>query len=389
MLLKKFIDSEEKLRQDAVNLFLNKESISKIASSLSRSRQWVYKWISRYENNPSLDWYMNESTAPKVQLKRLPLDVEQSIVEARKRLSSNPYSQNGAISILYELKRLGITTPSVATINRVLKKKDLIGRKKTSTGTFKEYPTHYHDVQQMDLIGPRYLKGGFKFYIFTIIDKNNHLAGVYPITNKSANVIVPCLVDFWILYQMPDYLQMDNELSFRGSNRHPRGLGLLLRTAISNGVTPLFIPPAEPWRNGVVEKFNESVQNHFLSTPFSFLEEMQVKATEFSVFHNTEHRYSSQNNKSPNEMLEEMKYLAKLKRETDLSKRPVIEEGQLIFVRFIRSDLKLHLLNSIFEVSEKLVYSYVEAIVQIDKHLLIVKHKEMIYHYFEFVMPLS
>jgi len=44
--------------------------------------------------------------------------------------------------------------------------------------------------------------------------------------------------------------------------------------------------------------------------------------------------------------------------------------------------LKLHLLNSIFEVSEKLVYSYVEAIVQIDKHLLIVKHKEMVYHYF-------
>ena len=124
------MDSEEKLRQDAVNLFLKKESISKIASSLSRSRQWVYKWISRYENNPSLDWYKNDSTAPKVQLKRLPLDVEQSIVEARKRLSSNPYSQNGAISILYELKRLGITTHSVATINRVLKKKDLIRKKK-------------------------------------------------------------------------------------------------------------------------------------------------------------------------------------------------------------------------------------------------------------------
>mgnify|MGYP007016547518 FL=1 len=81
-------------------------------------------------------------------------------------------------------------------------------------------------------------------------------------------------------------------------------------------------------------------------------------------------------------MLEEMKYLAKLKRDIDLNKRPVIEEDQLIFVWFIRSDLKLHLLNSIFEVSEKLVYSYVEAIVQIDKHLLIVKHKEMVYHYF-------
>jgi|LSQX01.2.fsa_nt_gb hypothetical protein len=31
-------------------------------------------------------------------------------------------------------------------------------------------------------------------------------------------------------------------------------------------------------------------------------------------------------------MLEEMKYLAKLKRDIDLNKRPVIEEDQLIFV---------------------------------------------------------
>ncbi len=215
------------------------------------------------------------------------------------------------------------------------------------------------------------------------------MAGTYPIANKSAKSIVPGIVDFWRLYQMPDYLQMDNELSFRGSNRHPRGLGLLLRTAISCGVTPIFIPPAEPWRNGVVEKFNDTVKNHFLSTPFSSLDEMQRKSKEFSDFHNSHHRYSSQNNKTPAELLKEMKYLSKLPGEMDLTKRPIIETGQLIFIRFIRSDLKLHLLNSTFTVTEDLVYCYVEAIVQIDKHLLVVKHKGVVYHYFEFVMPLS
>jgi hypothetical protein len=77
------MDSEEKLRQDAMSMFLKKKSISNISANLSRNRQWAYKWISRYENNPSLDWYKNESTAPKVQLKRLPIDIEQSIVEAK------------------------------------------------------------------------------------------------------------------------------------------------------------------------------------------------------------------------------------------------------------------------------------------------------------------
>lgn len=383
------MDSEEKLRQEAVQLYLQGVSVSLIATKLSKSRQWIYKWVSRYENSSGSQWYREPSRAPLKQSGELPSDIEHAIIEVRKRLSAKPYSQKGAISILYELKELGIQSPSVSTINRVLKRNGLVKEPKTATGKTKEYPTHYHDVQQMDLIGPRYLKGGFKFYVFTVIDKNNHMAGVYPIANKSANNIVPGIVDFWGFYQMPDYLQMDNELSFRGSNRHPRGLGLLLRTAVSHGVTPIFIPSAEPWRNGVVEKFNDRVQSLFLDTRFSSLDEMQAKAKEFSTFHNTQHRYSSQNNRTPHEIFKEMKHPSKFKGEVDLTRKPPVEEGQLIFIRFIRSDLQLHLLNSSFTVTPKLVYSYVEAIVQIDKHLLIVKHKGVVYHYFEFVMPLS
>lgn len=204
--------------------------------------------------------------------------MEHAIVEVHKRLSGKPYSQKGAISILYELKELGVQPPSVSTINRVLKRNGLVKESKTTSDKPKEYSTHYYDVQQMDLIGPRYLKGGSKFYVLTVIDKNNHMAGVYPIANKWANSIVPKIIDFWRSYQMPDYLRMDNELSFRGSNRYFKGLGLLLRTALGFGVTPLFIPPGEPWRNGMVEKFNDRVQSLFLDIRFSSLDEMQEKA---------------------------------------------------------------------------------------------------------------
>ena len=239
-------DSEEKLRQEAIRLYLQNISVSIISSQLLRSRQWVHKWILKYKNKPGSDWYIAESRAPKKILHATSIDVEKSIVEVRKILSSKQYSQKGAVSILYELKRIGITAPSVSTINRILKKHNLEGGRKRKFTKTKEYPVHYYDVQQMDLIGPRYLKGGFKYYIYTIIDKNNHTAGVYPIQDKSAKSIVPCTVDFWSVYQRSDYLQMDNELSFRGSNRHPRALGLLMRTVISNRVTPLFIPNAEP-----------------------------------------------------------------------------------------------------------------------------------------------
>ena len=76
----------------------------------------------------------------------------------------------------------------------------------------------------MDLIGLRYLKEGFKFYIFNIIDIGNHFTGVYPINNKAATSIVPWLIDFW--------------------------------------------------RNGVVENFNDNITKYFLKQKFTSLEEM-------------------------------------------------------------------------------------------------------------------
>lgn len=382
-------DSEEKLRQEAIRLYLQDIPVSRISSQLSRSRQWVHKWILKYKNNLGSDWCKAESRAPNKILHTTSGNVESAIVEVRKMLSSKQYSQQGAISILYELNRRGVKAPSVSTINRILKKHDLVGGKKKKYAKTKEYPVHYYDVQQMDLIGPRYLKGGFKYYIYTIIDKNNHMAGVYPIQDKSAKSIVPCTVDFWSTYQMPDYLQMDNELSFRGSNRHPRGLGLLMRIAISNRVTPMFIPVAEPWRNGVIEKFNNTVQSKFLDQPFTSLDELQLKAKDFTIFHNDNHRYSAQNNKTPNEIVEKIEYLSRLEKIIDLAERPYVDEGCLIFIRFIRSDLKLNIFNSTFQVQEKLIYSYVEAIIQIEKHLLIVKHMGVVYHCFEFAMPTS
>jgi putative transposase len=48
---------------------------------------------------------------------------------------------------------------------------------------------------------------------------------------------------------LPDYLQLDNQLNFRGSNRYPRSLGLIIRLCLHFKVTPVFIPIAESWRN--------------------------------------------------------------------------------------------------------------------------------------------
>lgn len=383
------MEQEEILRQEAIRLRLQGASINSISEQLNRSRQWVYKWLKKYERSLEKQWYKSSSNIPKNTTRKTEDLLEQTTIEIRRRLSSQPYTQKGAITILYEFERLGIKPPSIASINRILKRNNLIEKSQVKQLKNTEYPHYFINVQQMDLIGPRYLKGGCRFYFYNIIDTENHFAGVYPIADKTAESIVPCVIDFWKNYQIPDFLQMDNELSFRGSNRHPRSLGLLMRVALSNGVSPIFIPPAEPWRNGIIEKFNSNVQKYFYNNhTFTSLEELQNKAKDFTLFHNENHRYSSQANRTPNQMAMEITCRPSLTKDIDLIQKIFVEEGRLIFIRFIRSDLKLHILNETFTLKPVLKYSYVVAEIILEKYKLVVSQNTIIHHIFPFPMSL-
>ena len=383
------MDQEEILRQKAVQLHLQGLSVVQIANQLQKTRQWVYKWLKRHDQSTENDWFSSQSCAPKTISSKINKTLEQMVIEIRQHLSHELYSQKGAISILYELERLGIQPPSISTINRILSRNHLIKSSKVERLKNTEYPNYFYNIQQMDLIGPKYLKGGYRFYFFNIIDIANHWAGVYPVMDKSAQSITPCVIDFWRNYQMPDFLQMDNELSFRGSNRYPRGFGLLMRVAISNGVYPVFIPTGEPWRNGVIEKFNNTVLTYFYDAQvFQSFDEMTQKAKEFSTFHNKNHRYSSQGNKTPDQMVREMAYRDTLVREIDLTKKIFIESGRIFFIRFVRSDLKLRILDEVFELDASLKYSYVVAEIILEKYILVVSRNNHTYHTFSFPMSL-
>jgi transposase InsO family protein len=388
-LIKSNMNKEQALRQEAIRLYLQGFSAHAIGEQVGRSRQWVYKWIHRYRQHPSGAWYEASSTVPHRVHGKCAATVEKAVVAIRKELQAHPYHQTGAVNILYRLSELGMDPPSIATINRIIQRNGLLNLEAPKARRSTEYPSYFVNVQQMDLVGPRYLRGGFKFYLYDIIDVETRYAFCYPIPDKSAQSIAPCLVDFWQRFQMPDFLQMDNELSFRGSNKHPRGLGLLMRLALSNGVSPMFIPPAEPWRNGVVERFNGLVQQKLLATQtFTSFEELKAKAASFSLFHNDHHRYSATGQKTPSQLLEAMKSRATLTGELALHTPIPVEEGTLIFIRFIRSDLKLKVLDEVFEVNPELKYSYVVVRIILEHYIAVVSRNEHVYHIFPFAMSI-
>jgi transposase InsO family protein len=48
----KKMEQEKILRQEAIRMYLQGESAQAISVRINRSRQWVHKWIVRYEQDP-------------------------------------------------------------------------------------------------------------------------------------------------------------------------------------------------------------------------------------------------------------------------------------------------------------------------------------------------
>jgi putative transposase len=386
---------EYQQRQEAINRHSKGEKITAIAQAMNKSRKWVHHWIKRYKTNPAdKNWFIDESRAPKKPSSLLCTEIESQILLIRKELMNEKMAQIGAISIQYECERRGVKPlPAVWTINRVIAKHGL-NKQISFHKTPKEYPELYWHTHQMDLVGPRYIKGDGKFYSVNLIDVTSHSCFVKAVRTKSSENIVNAIASFWQVHGIPDALQMDNELAFRGSNRYPRSFGSVVRFALSQGVAPVFIPVSEPWRNGMIEKFNHTYQKRFLQTRvFENLEDLSMHEQSFINFHNKHHRYSSQGHKTPDEatgLLLPPTYYTDTIHLPALKKRSGLEipltKGCVYYIRFIRSDLKLYLANESFTLKSALKYSYVVAEINIDNHSLIIRQNEEIVQVFNYPM---
>lgn len=381
---------EEDLRKQAVKLIEQGCSVTEVAKQLKRSRQWVYKWIERSADQKE-DWSKSQSTKPHTIANKLALNVEDAIVSARLILQKNPHMESGAYPILHELRKQGIEAPSIATINRILKKHGLTQSKQRYVKSGIDYPDDPFNMQIMDLIGPRYLRGANKFYMLSIISNDTRHAGVYPMLTKNSEDITKAVTSFWKTYSIPDFLQMDNELSFKGSNRHPRGLGLLLRTALSLNVTPRFIPVSEPWRNGVIERFNQKVERTLLSQEHKNFSNLLEHSKEFMQTHNSEHHYSTMEHRTPNELETKLDLPIKsLSQNYTVSERPVIDSyniNEISFIRLVRSDCLINVLNTDIKVDPSLMHTYVEAVLCINSHRLLIYQDGIKRQSVEFAMP--
>jgi len=221
-------------------------------------------------------------------------------------------------------------------------------------------------------LGPRYIKGDGRFYSFNVMDVCSHCVHIESQRTKDDRHIASSLLRCWKVVGMPDFLQLDNELSFRGSNRYPRSFGLVIRVCLFYGVTPVFIPIGEPWRNGVIEHFNDTYNRKFFRRQwFPSYATLKRQSKNFQRFHNKHHRYSCLKGKTPMEFIQQASYQpVTLAPNTKLPRLDYVPDGQIVLLRFIRSDRKLDIFGEKFEVPRDLVYSYLKAVILTQIHTL-------------------
>ena len=353
------------------------QSIGLICRRLRCSRSWFYKWLARYQAGRT-HWFEPQSRCPHSLARQTPGEV----VEAVKLTRLSLYNQGvfcGAQAIRWELADLLFSPlPSLRTINRILAREDLTHRR---AGRYepkgRSYPvleaTTPNQVHQSDFVGPCFLRGPVRFYSYNNVDLATGRCAVEPVLTRAGQAVIDAIWAVWWRLGLPNHQQVDNEWVFYGSPAHPRGMGHLIRLCLTYGVEPWFIPPREPWRNGVIEKFNAHYRQRFLAKEdLSAAQILRLRSHAFEQRHNQTYRYSKLQGRTPMQALQLARTPLRWPPTQSPPRSPLSKPraGRYHLVRYIRSDRRLDVFGEKFLMPVEATYEYVVATVLVPEQKL-------------------
>jgi hypothetical protein len=382
--------NELEVRKRAMLLYHGQHlSKTEICQQVERSRPWLDRWIDRYDPSDVDGSLQDHANGPKVGHSVWSAEIRQLVIEMRRMRSQGKqwrYAFVGAEAIHLELQALhSPEVPPVRTIHEWFVQAGLIGHKaqRPRNHVSKPIPLPKADavnrVQQMDLVGPIYLEGsGTKYYLIVLRDRYSHRCAIDVLEGRGADGIVEFLVASWQWMGLPDYLQIDNALEFRGSNRYPRSFGRVVRVAVDLGVEPIFNPPHEPWRNGGVEWFNGFLRTRLLTIPFPDSAALRAETQHCQDTCNQTHRLQDHNALTPNELVALVnRRLPPTGYDRHRTKALPQDQGFVSFVRLVRKSGRITLgAGDRFMVDPELAYHYVLARVDLTKKLVTISHND-------------
>ena len=245
-------------RREAIRLWLKGTRSKDLLRRVGRSRAWWSKWRRRFKRLGGRG-LKSQSRRPRRLARACPPRIVRLIVQTRRRLVKQPVGLIGARAIRRELRKLGLgrQLPSLTTIKRVLVAHALLPRRTKQPPAYFPHPltTLSGRLHAMDWTC-RFLEDGPQVYAFHTLNLRTRACAQTIATDKRTTTVQGHVLEAWKALGIPDFLQLDNDAAFCGGYKVARVFGQFVRLCLYVGIELIFLPVAEPERNGVVEQLN-------------------------------------------------------------------------------------------------------------------------------------
>jgi len=360
-------------RHQAIKLRLAGHSVEFICQTLGRSREWLHFWWRRYQALGVAGLY--DLTRANHQPPRIAPDLERTILSIRRRLESQQHPQTrysliGASAILAELTALHVRpVPCERTIERVLERNGVTSPRVRLARFLSNqtYPApqaqRSNQLHLVDLVGPIYLKGQRqRYYLFVCRDAFDGAVHLKLGRSRQMEAVLTFLGECWKTLGRPEQIQFDNAREFLGWGSAARYLSRVIRVCLRFGIEPIFIPPAQPQRNGAVEWFNGWFQPRLFQRHYTRTSALKRELQHLEDTVNAQHVQRRLGGLTPDQHRRRQK-LQKLptRFEIPLTALP-IATGRVIFIRQVTPKGWIHLLSLSFKVGKRLKGQFVKAV---------------------------
>jgi putative transposase len=371
-------------RREAIRLWLKGTRSKDILHRVGRSRAWWSKWRRRFQRQGARG-LRSRSRRPGRLARTCPPRIVRLIVQTRRRLVKQPVGLIGARAIRRELRhlRLGRQLPSVTTIKRVLAAYALLPRRADRPPAYFPHPltTLTGRLHALDWTC-RYLENGPQVYAFHTLNLRTRTCAQTIATDKRTATVRGHVLEAWKTLGIPDFLQLDNDAAFCGGYKVPRVFGQFVRLCLYVGIELIFLPVAEPERNGDVEQLNRLWgcaffdKRHFRSPAH-----VGRASPAFVRWYLTEYAPPKLGERTPAQAqrAEPRRRLTHAQIACLPSLLP-ITAGRVHFIRQVAPDGTLALLNETWRVSRQLAGKYVWATVTTHARRLDIWHQRSAQH---------
>jgi hypothetical protein len=207
----------------------------------------------------------------------------------------------------------------------------------------------------------RYLEDGCKVYAFHTLNLHTRACAQTIATDKSSETVIRHGLHTWKTLGIPHFLQLDNDAAFCGGYKAPRIFGQFVRLCLYVGIELIFLPVAEPECNGEVEELNGLWAHAFWERRrFASFGRVSQASPAFVHWYMTDYAPPWLSGATPHQA--QRRQPRQRLTATQLRQLPdplPITAGRIHFIRKVKPDGTIAILNETWKVSKRLAGKYI------------------------------